>query len=388
MLAAATLCWLSQRRDLEELRMTGSQGAPARSAPVGGPVTVTGVAQRQAWRERELPPVEQVRSGVWSVPVTIPDNPLRYTLAYLLLSDSGAVVVDPGWESERGWQDLLAGFETAGLPADRVTGIVVTHVHLDHHGLSRRLSDASGAWIAMHTAEVQALPSRISNAVGSGAAHTWLTRCGAPAEVMAEFNSDLAEMLGVFRLAEPDVLLDDGEALDLPGRQVRAVWTPGHTPGHICLHDADHDVLLTGDHLLPRITPNIGLTPGSMDSPLASYLDSLRAVGGYDSAEALPAHEYRFRGIAGRAGALIEHHDARAREVLDIVAAAGQPTIWDVTTKLTWSRGWDQITGFMRRAALFETAAHIQYLEQQGQLAVRSGSPGEPDRLVVVPPAR
>jgi glyoxylase-like metal-dependent hydrolase (beta-lactamase superfamily II) len=385
MLAAATLCWLSQRRDLEELRMTGSRGAPARSAPVGGPVTVTGVAQREAWRARELPPVEQVRSSVWSVPVTMPDNPLRYTLAYLLLSDTGVVVVDPGWESERGWQDLLAGFDAAGLPADRVTGIVVTHVHLDHHGLSRRLSEASGAWIAMHTAEVQALPSRISKAVGSGGAHTWLTRCGAPAEVMAEFNSDLADMLGVFCLAEPDVLLDDGEALDLPRRQVRAVWTPGHTPGHICLYDADHDVLLTGDHLLPRISPNIGLTPGSMDSPLASYLSSLRAVAGYDSAEALPAHEYRFRGIAGRAGALIEHHDARAREVLDIVVAAGQPTIWDVTTKLTWSRGWDQITGFMRRAALFETAAHIQYLEQQGQLAVRSGSPGQPDRLVIVP---
>ena len=152
--------------------MTGSQGAPARIAPVGGPVTVTGVAQRQAWRAHELPPVEQVRSGVWSMPVTIPDNPLRYTLAYLLLSDTGAVVVDPGWDSERGWQDLQAGFEAAGVPADRVTGIVVTHVHLDHHGLSRRLSEVSGAPIAMHTAEVQALPSRIREAVGSQSAHT------------------------------------------------------------------------------------------------------------------------------------------------------------------------------------------------------------------------
>ena len=91
--------------------------------------------------------------------------------------------------------------------------------------------------------------------------------------MVAEFNSDLADMLGVFRLAEPDVLLDDGDALDLPGRRVRVVWTPGHTPGHICLYDADHGVLLTGDHLLPRISPNIGLTPGSMDSPLASYLN-------------------------------------------------------------------------------------------------------------------
>jgi len=363
--------------------MTGSQGAPARTAPVGGPVTVTGVAQRQAWRARELPPVEQVRSGVWSIPVTIPDNPLRYTLAYLLLSDTGAVVVDPGWDSERGWQDLQAGFETAGVPAERVTGIVVTHVHLDHHGLSRRLSEASGAPIAMHTAEVQALPSRIREAVGSQSAHTWLTRCGAPADVMAEFNSDLAEILGVFRLAEPDVLLEDGDALDLPGRQLRVVWTPGHTPGHICLYDADHDLLLTGDHLLPRISPNIGLSPIDGDSPLSNYLDSLRAIRGYDGAEALPAHEYRFRGIAGRAETLIKHHEARAQELLDLVAAAGQPTIWEVAQKLTWSRPWEQIEGYMRRAALAETAAHVEYLQRQGRLVIRPGSAGEPDRLHV-----
>lgn len=376
MLAAAT-------SEPEELRMTGSTRAPARGALGGGPVTVTGVAQRRAWQAREFPPVEQVRPGVWSVPVTIPDNPLRYTLAYLLLSDAGAVVVDPGWNFDRGWEDLLAGLGAAGVPPDRVTGIVVTHVHLDHHGLSRRLSEASGAWIAMHAAEVQNLPSRISKAVGPGGARSWLTRCGAPADVMAEFNEDLGEALGLFRLADPDLLLADGDVLDLPGRRVRVVWTPGHTPGHICLHDADHDLLLTGDHLLPRISPNIGLSPGTTDSPLTSYLESLRAMRHYDSAEALPAHEYRFRGIAERSESLIQHHDVRAGEVLRIVAAAGQPTIWDVTTKLTWSRGWDQITGFMRRAALFETAAHIEYLEREGRLVVRRGSGQQPDRLLI-----
>jgi glyoxylase-like metal-dependent hydrolase (beta-lactamase superfamily II) len=363
--------------------MTGSSGAPARSALREGPVTVTGVAQHHAWQAREFPPVEQVRTGVWSVPVTMPQNPLRYTLAYLLLSDTGAVVVDPGWDSGQGWADLQAGLDAAGVPVDRVTGIVVTHVHLDHHGLSRRLSDASGAWIAMHSAEVGNLPSRISKAVGPDGTRSWLARCGAPAEVMAEFSADMADFLGLFRLADPDVLLADGDALDLPGRHVRVVWTPGHTPGHICLHDADHDLLLTGDHLLPRISPNIALTPGTQDAPLASYLSSLRAVSGFDSAEALPAHEYRFRGIAGRAEALTGHHDVRAGEVLGIVAAAGRPTVWEVTTKLTWSRGWDQITGFMRRAALFETAAHIQYLERNARLLVLSGAPGEPDRLAV-----
>jgi glyoxylase-like metal-dependent hydrolase (beta-lactamase superfamily II) len=181
------------------------------------------------------------------------------------------------------------------------------------------------------------------------------------------------------------VLLDDGEALDLPGRRIRAVWTPGHTPGHICLHDEDYGLLLTGDHLLPRISPNIGLSPIDGDSPLSSYLESLRAVRGYDGAEALPAHEYRFRGIAGRAETLIEHHKARAQELLDLVAAAGEPTVWEVAQKLTWSRGWDQIEGYMRRAALAETAAHVEYLEREGRLIVRRDSGrAAPDRLVVV----
>jgi glyoxylase-like metal-dependent hydrolase (beta-lactamase superfamily II) len=363
--------------------MTGSPHAPARSSRRGGSVTVTGLDQRRAWRAREFPPIEQVTPGVWSVPVTIPDNPLRYTLCYLLLADSGAVVVDPGWETDRGWADLQRGLAAAAVSAGRVTGIVVTHVHPDHHGLSQRLSEASGAWIAMHRAELPYLPSRIVEVIGGADGfRSWLVRSGVPSDT--EIFGD-GEDFGMFSMAEPDRLLNDGDDLDLPGRRVTVVWTPGHTPGHICLHDADYDLLLTGDHLLPRISPNVGLTPVSGDSPLSSYLESLQAMHHYAAAEALPAHEYRFRGIAERSDALIEHHDVRAREVLDIVAAAGQPTIWEVTRNLTWSRPWDQITGYMRRAALAEAEAHIEYLEREGRLIIRRDSEDAPCRLLVVP---
>jgi glyoxylase-like metal-dependent hydrolase (beta-lactamase superfamily II) len=360
--------------------MTGSPRAPV-VVGAGGPVVVTGVAQQRAWQTHELPPVEQVTPGVWSVPVTMPENPLRYTLTYLVLSDTGAVVVDPGWKSDRGWEDLTRGLRVAGLTPDRVTGIVVTHVHLDHHGLSQRLSEASGAWIAMHAEEVQNLPSRIGEMIGgSDGARSWLIQSGVSDDVIADLTAQHAGAADLFRLAEPDVLLNDGDHLDLPGRRIRVVWTPGHTPGHICLHDADYDLLLTGDHLLPRISPNIGLSPG-LDSPLTSYLQSLKTMPSYDGAEALPAHEYRFRGIAARSDAIVRHHDARAREVLEVVAAADGPTLWEVTQKLTWSRGWEQITGFMRRAALAETAAHVEYLERAGQLTVRRTSEQSPGRL-------
>jgi glyoxylase-like metal-dependent hydrolase (beta-lactamase superfamily II) len=362
--------------------MPGSQRAPV-IVGGGGPVVVTGQAQQRAWRAREFPPIEQLTPRVWSVPVSMPDNPLRYTLSYLLLADAGAVVVDPGWESDAGWEDLMRGLRAAGMSPDQVTGIVVTHVHLDHHGLSRRLSEGSGAWIAMHTAEVQNLPARMAEAMRrADGVRAWLTRCGAPAEVLAELSAEPKESLGLFRMAEPDVLLNDGDHLSLPGRRVRVVWTPGHTPGHICLHDSDYDLLLTGDHLLPRISPNIGVSPG-LDSPLTSYLESLGEMHRYESAEALPAHEYRFRGIAERSSAIVRHHDARAREVLEIVAASGQPTLWEVTQRLTWSRGWDQITGFMRRAALGEAAAHVEYLVRQGRLVMRAASDQAPCRLLL-----
>ena len=339
---------------------------------------VTGVAQRQAWRERWLPPVEQVAAGLWSVPVTIPDSPLRYTLAYLIHSDSRVIAVDPGWDSDTGWQDLLRGLAAAGIAPDRVTGIVVTHVHPDHHGLSGRLKEASGAPVAMHAAEVQTLPARIWRAGGGAAGDRgWLASCGVPAGLIGELTFSDAQEGPFWRMPEPDVLLNDGDDIDLPGRRLRVVWTPGHTPGHICLHDGDHDLLLTGDHLLPRITPNIGLAPGGQGSPLAGYLASLRRVRGYDTAEALPAHEYRFRGIAARADAIAEHHGARAEEIISVIASSDGLTIWQVAQQLTWSRGWAQITGFMRRAALAETAAHVAYLEEKGGLLTRApGSPG------------
>jgi glyoxylase-like metal-dependent hydrolase (beta-lactamase superfamily II) len=351
-------------------------------------VIVTGEAQRQAWRARQLPPAEQVAAGLWSVPVTIPDSPLRYTLAYLISSAGAVIAVDPGWDSDAGWRDLLAGLDAAGVAAGRVTGIVVTHVHPDHHGLSARLREASGAWIAMHAEEVETLPARIWRAGGGSAGDRgWLARCGVPADVAAEITFTDRQDGPFWRMPEPDVLLNDGDDIGLPGRRVRVVWTPGHTPGHICLHDADYDLLLTGDHLLPRITPNIGLAPAGRGSPLREYLGSLRRIRDYDSAEALPAHEYRFRGIAGRADAIAAHHDDRAAEILTVIGSSDGPTIWQIAQRLTWSRGWGEITGFMRRAAVAETAAHIGYLEETGGLLTRAaGMPGG-DRFWIAAPA-
>src|SRR5690625_7938194 len=83
---------------------------------------------------------------------------------------------------------------------------------------------------------------------------TQLSRSGYPEDVVEALL--LVDPLPASAI--PDRELQDGTVIDLPGRDLRAVWTPGHSPGHLCLHLADGDVLFTGDHVLPRITPHVG----------------------------------------------------------------------------------------------------------------------------------
>ncbi|HUL28079.1 MAG TPA: MBL fold metallo-hydrolase [Streptosporangiaceae bacterium] len=347
---------------------------------------VTGTAQRDAWLAHAFPPAEQVRPDLWSVPVPIPDSPLRYTLTYLVAAGSGLVVVDPGWDTEAGWQALAGGLRLAGAAPSDVTGIVVTHVHPDHHGLSARLRDASGAWVAMHPAERDSLTAfhrRRGDFRRDDLA--WLRGCGVPDDVADGLAVSGEVMASVLAMARPDVLLGHGDLVPLPGRRLRAVWTPGHTPGHLCLHEEPADLLLTGDHVLPRISPNIGLQPHTAEPPLAAYLRSLELVAGYDSAEALPAHEYRFRGLAGRVRMLLAHHERRCEEVAAILARTGPATVWQVTQEMTWSRGWAAVTGFMRRAAIAEAGAHLRHLADAGRIGVTAPAAGEPERYTAKP---
>ncbi|RZU51756.1 glyoxylase-like metal-dependent hydrolase (beta-lactamase superfamily II) [Krasilnikovia cinnamomea] len=338
-------------------------------------VAVTGVAQQDAWRRRVLPPVEQVRPGLWSIPVPIPHNPLRYTLSYAFVTDAGVVVVDPGWDTPQGRAALADGLAAAGAAVADVTGIVATHIHLDHHGLSGWLRETAGAWVAMHPAEARTLPARAWRDEHSANDPAWLRGHGVPEDAVEGLFFAETGIAHLMALAEPDRLIEDGDLLPVPGREVRAVWTPGHTPGHLCLRDTAAGVLLTGDHLLPRISPTIGVHQGRDADPLTAYLESLAKVAAFAGDEALPAHEYRFRRVPARAADLIAHHRERSAEIVAVVDRLVAPTAWTIAAELTWSRGWATLQGLTRRLALAETVAHLHHLAASGTLTPDGETP-------------
>ncbi|GAB3559828.1 MBL fold metallo-hydrolase [Spelaeicoccus albus] len=342
-------------------------------------IHVTGTAQKRAWADKVMPPVERVREHVWSVPVDFHGSPVRYTSCYLVTNDAGhCVVIDPGWDSRHGWGQFTDGLATAGIALSSVVGVVSTHLHPDHLGMVKRLVDETGAWFGMHPADAEVLDGGF-DAVDEARAtdRAWLDSFGVPDSWLDALTAQSAIVELLSNLARPTVLLNDGDELQLPGRRLRVIATPGHTAGHICLVDDDSEVIFTGDHVLPRITPNVGLS--SLDTgrnPLREYFSSLEPMPLWDGFEVCPAHEYRFTGLAERAEQLALHHEERAGEILAVLAGR-DATVWQIAENISWSRGWSSLDGLNLRSALAETGAHVEYLAGTGKVdwTAANGSP-------------
>jgi glyoxylase-like metal-dependent hydrolase (beta-lactamase superfamily II) len=328
--------------------------------------TVTGTAQKDAWDRDVLPPVEKVRPGMWSIPVPIPNNPLRYVLVYVLELDHGVAIVDAGWPTDDAWEALNAGLEEAGGSMGDVRAVVVTHLHPDHYGLAGRVREASGAWVGLHPSDASLLQTRYHDTDGLiERMRELLAMSGVPEDKLPDLAMASMEIKSTLNVAQPDVLIEDQERIDLPGWDFRAIWTPGHSPGHICLYSDDHRVLLSGDHVLPRITPNISFHSQQFANPLGDYLESLAKVRALHPDEVFPAHEYRFSGLDERLDVLEGHHAERLAEIEVLLAERPGISCWGITLALSWSRPWDEIPDYMQRAANGETLAHLVLLERR-----------------------
>jgi glyoxylase-like metal-dependent hydrolase (beta-lactamase superfamily II) len=334
-----------------------------------GTLRVTGKAQAEAWRAGRVAAPEQIGNGLWALALPIPESRMPSSFGYAVIGGDGVHIIDPGWGSDEvleHWRVFLAG---QGRPLDDIATVLVTHSHPDHLGLAGRLRDATGAQLLMAETESNVLNRvPIGSREGGHRILKELGRWGVPDSQRDVLLGQLANTLFSTPI-EPDRVIADGEELRIGGRTLRVLSTPGHTDGHLCFMDPYAQVVFTGDSVLPQINPGIGLGQLPDSDPLGDYLRTLSDLATLDHCEVLPGHEYRFRGLRLRCQQISAHHLRRTAAVQKVLRPIGDASVWEVTQRLPWTRGFENMQGFELQSALRQTEMHVR--------AVQSGAAEE-----------
>ena len=310
---------------------------------------------------------EECLPRVYRIPVPLPNNPLRELNSYLLLGGDRDLLVDTGFRQPECRAALFAALKELGARPGR-TDVLLTHLHSDHSGLAPEVTEAGGH-IYVSTIDRAQLEG-----YNDGTRESWramdrvFSAEGFPPELMAQNSTNPARALAP-AAAHNYVSLSDGQVLTVGEYRLRCLLTPGHTPGQMCFWLEEQKAMLLGDHVLFDITPNITSWPG-VDDSLGDYLDSLKAVRGYDVVLPLPGH--RGRGdFKGRIDELIEHHGHRLEEAFAAVRDHPGLGAYRLAGFMTWkirASTWDDFPLAQKWFAVGECISHLDHLRAQGRI--------------------
>src|SRR4030042_666880 len=282
------------------------------------------------------------------MPISLEQSSLTHVNIYLVEGDKGYLLVDAGWNTDQSFATLHNFLIKNGKNFQDIWQIVVTHVHPDHYGMAGRIKELAGATMAMpHIEKDLSEPRYVAMQELLQKTDHMLVANGTPEKVMVVLRDASLDVEKYIVPTMPDKLLHDGDTITTGAFTFRVIWTPGHSSGHICLYEPGKKVLLCGDHILPKITPNISVNPQSIENPLGRYLESLRNLRQLDVELTLPGHDQPFKNLKPRIDEIIYHHGLRNLEILGTIAFRSK-TAYKMDKEITWSEnsGWDDLPPF------------------------------------------
>jgi glyoxylase-like metal-dependent hydrolase (beta-lactamase superfamily II) len=315
-------------------------------------------------------------AGVSRVALPVGVNAVESVNMHVLADGDHVTLVDCGvWRPDLpdgGLSAVEGGLESAGYALRDVARIVVTHAHIDHYGLAGRLLEATGAELAMHTlTDLDCEKYRHPDTARARRRDTYADHGVSEAE-----RTDLADHLTrwlpyLHSVVEASQRLLGGEELVIGGDRWDVIHTPGHSLGHVCLWSSHRGLLLSGDHLLPGITPPVSFERGFDADPLRSYLDSLRRIADLRPRLVFPGHGRPFGDATGRIEVILRNKLRRLETIRR--AIRDQPsTVTELADRLVAKA----VLAHQRQLAISETLAHIAYLRWSGVVERRTRPDG------------
>ena len=312
--------------------------------------------------------VERILPDFYRIEIPLPGSPLKTLNSYLIKGQKRCLVVDTGMNREECLRPMLSSLKELDVDLNK-TDFFITHFHADHLGLVGKLSTETSK---VYCSEVDS--SIIINAIKSEGERTkeyfkFYVSNGFPED---EVKKVIANHPG-FRFRPKHQLsfsaLKEGDTITTGDYSFRCIETPGHSPGHMCLYEDNKKLLVSGDHILFDITPNIAYYK-ELENTLKAYLSSLEKISTLDVNFVLPGHRNVHKDLKGRIRELQEHHKTRLNEVLTALKD-GEKSAWDVAPCFTWDidiSSWERFPVLQKWFALGETIAHLKYLEADGRI--------------------
>jgi glyoxylase-like metal-dependent hydrolase (beta-lactamase superfamily II) len=321
-------------------------------------------------RRREVGRGERVLPGVWRLRLPLPWPGVPHCNAWALAAGDGIVLVDTGMHEPGSLGHLERALDQVGLRLEHVRLVVCTHAHSDHYGQAAPILERAGCELWVHPAMDHvrlaatdpdaALARRLEVARQSGVPEAPLRRYQAERQ---------GQGIGIAELVEPDRHLVPGVEVETDLGRWTVHETPGHAPSHVCLFQPERRLLISGDHVLGRVSTyyDFGYTP----DPAGEFLRSLDAVDALDARLCLPGHGRTFTDVAAHVAAFREEVTGRVERVAEVVAGHGPVTAFDAVPHVYGAA----MTPLTANWWLSETLCCLRHLEVAGRLVRLDGDP-------------
>ena len=316
----------------------------------------------------------RVLNGVHQLKSPGPGSGSLPTNVYVVEGGDGHILVDTGWDSQESLWALQEGTRAANIKLRDIKKVVVTHIHPDHYGLSSKIRQVCGAQVAIHRVDAGFISPRYKDFADLlQKTEDMLRQNGVPQDELPQLKEASLWMNKYVTPDPPDVMLEGGDVISNDSFKFQVFWTPGHSPGHVCLYEEQKKFILTGDHVLYETTPHVGYSPLSGDNPLGDYISSLKKLQGLKVNYVLPGHGPLFNALGLRMEKILEHHEHRRRAIMKSLRD-GSKTAYEIAQRIPWmpdSGGiaFGSLPVWDRRMAVTETLAHLRLLTAEGEVS-------------------
>ncbi|KAB2330489.1 MBL fold metallo-hydrolase [Cytobacillus depressus] len=311
--------------------------------------------------------IEKIALNGYRIGIPIP-FPMKFIYCYLYKNTDHYVLIDVGFNYDKAKVAWEEAFKELNIDPKEIKTIYLTHFHPDHSGLSGWMQQLTDADVYMHEIDLHML-ERVwgENSTQTKNVEEMNLIHGVPHQLSKDISSHMDLIIDNV-LPLPNVKPISGE-VEFGNRIWEVIHTPGHSNGHICFYQKDEKLLIAGDHILDKITPNISFWPGASQTPLHDYIDSLHKIRSLQVERALPGHGIVIENVNERISELIHHHEQRLAEMEDL--AQGR-SAYQIAEDIFAHK---ELSAHQWRFAIAETIAHLEYLTQENRIKRVNSSP-------------